>query len=463
MNTTYRVFLYSSDVGRLTHEGDFATEDEAKASVQNWIGDREWDEELAAGMFRIDARLNGHLKGSYRAYAHAYPHERRSERNNGPENETIEQFNERNMARQLDAQKRSKQLISKDGFPTREAAQLAADKAIDDFAMELNPSLYGRIQRQQRAAGINERFVLDLIPFGFSVYQGEAGPKFKLATETTIDDLKAMRFKEGIGIKSNEATFTVESGSLRVTDPCYSMDTWCAGTTSQVKNGTWYAHTQQFHEGMCEWSKERFEKALLEIETNDPSEGTKLGDKLKQMREDMAQPDFAGDRVQMEEAIKSIEGFYKDQALRDFNESYGNPDDWRGRIAYLHIRHESVRHEPIDPFAFFKNEDFQVGVDSGQAGFFDLAKFELVAADKDHKDSPEHEDFYEACGQKTLGIESWGTVQGIGAVSSSGYGDGGYTLCERRNEAGELIEARIVYLLEGSEMFPGIGGEEDEE
>jgi hypothetical protein len=51
----------------------------------------------------------------------------------------------------------------------------------------------------------------------------------------------------------------------------------------------------------------------------------------------------------------------------------------------------------------------------------------------------------------------------MGCVSSSGYGDGGYTLCERRNEAGELIEARIVYMLQGSEMFPGIGGDEEDE
>lgn len=32
-----------------------------------------------------------------------------------------------------------------------------------------------------------------------------------------------------------------------------------------------------------------------------------------------------------------------------------------------------------------------------------------------------------------------------------------------KNPAGELIEARIVYTRLGSEMFPGIGGDEEDE
>ena len=41
---------------------------------------------------------------------------------------------------------------------------------------------------------------------------------------------------------SPEKSFEVKSGALRVTDPCYDMDTWCAGTLEDVKNGKWLAH-----------------------------------------------------------------------------------------------------------------------------------------------------------------------------------------------------------------------------
>ena len=47
-------------------------------------------------------------------------------------------------------------------------------------------------------------------------------------------------------IKINDAEyvgqFNVQSGNLRVTDPCYKKDTWCAGVISDVKNGIWEAH-----------------------------------------------------------------------------------------------------------------------------------------------------------------------------------------------------------------------------
>ena len=47
-------------------------------------------------------------------------------------------------------------------------------------------------------------------------------------------------------IKTNEVEhvgqFNVQSGNLRITDPCYKRDTWCAGVISDVKNGVWESH-----------------------------------------------------------------------------------------------------------------------------------------------------------------------------------------------------------------------------
>lgn len=453
--TIYRVFLYSSDVGRLTFEADHPTEDEAKAVVQSWIGDNDWDEELNAGMFRIDTILNGHIKGTYSAYAHAYPI---LEKPKSVEGESLEAYNERSMQYQRDLQLKARPVIGHVPFHTRECAELAIDRAVDELAQELDIRLYGRIQREQRAAGVNERFVTDLRPFGFKVYRGD-GPKFTYDESVTVEDLKNLIFPEASDRVSKPKPFEVKSGALRVTDPCYDMAVWCAGTSKNVLNGTWHAFVGEHREAVESYTKERFEKEIAELE--EPQERERIT-QLEQIMANLPEDQ----KAEHKEKLDALLGFYRSHGLREFGRMWGIPDDWKGRIAFLHIRHESVLNEPIDPFSFVRNEDFQVGVDSGQAGFFDLDLYEAALKDKPengHDDGTRFEQFYDACGDNTLGAESWGTVEGFGAVSSSGYGDGGYTLCERRNPAGELIEARIVYLLEGSEMFPGIGGDEEDD
>lgn len=453
--TQYRVFLYSSDVGRLTLEGDFNTEEEAKACVESWIGDRDWDEELAAGNFEIQTRLNSHLKMEYSAYAHAYPIMKKPK---GVEGESVDAFNERNMKYQRDIQINSKPVIRHELFPTREAAEQAIDEAIDKLAQDLDIRLYGRVTRARRDAGIHERYLTDLSEFGYKVYRGD-GPKAQYAETVTVEDLKAIRFQEP-GIKMAKAKgFDVKSGALRVTDPCYEMGTWCAGTTNNALNGRWLAHVGYYREAMDKWTKERFEKEIAELEN--PEEQIRV----KQLQEAIKNLDGL-DLEEAQKNLKGLIGFYESHALRDFGRCWGNPDDWSGRVAFLHIRHDSVLNDPIDPLAFVANDDFQVGVDSGQAGFFDLDQYE--AALKDKKDNirdgdTRFEQFYDHCGENTLGNEMWGIVEGFGAVSSSGYGDGGYKLLERRNEAGELIEARIVYMLEGSELFPCLSQDEEDE
>lgn len=42
-------------------------------------------------------------------------------------------------------------------------------------------------------------------------------------------------------VDSKKQTFTINSGKVRITDPCYDMDTWCAGDIENVRNGKWLA------------------------------------------------------------------------------------------------------------------------------------------------------------------------------------------------------------------------------
>jgi hypothetical protein len=49
-------------------------------------------------------------------------------------------------------------------------------------------------------------------------------------------------------------TFNVISGKLRLSDPCYKMDTWCAGTLDNVKPGVWKAQVRH----ACDWGLRPF-------------------------------------------------------------------------------------------------------------------------------------------------------------------------------------------------------------
>lgn len=48
--------------------------------------------------------------------------------------------------------------------------------------------------------------------------------------------------------------FKVGSNKLRVSDPCYDKETWCAGTIEDVKNGEWEAHIKTINNRVAELS-----------------------------------------------------------------------------------------------------------------------------------------------------------------------------------------------------------------
>ncbi|MBK8989454.1 MAG: hypothetical protein IPM39_25910 [Chloroflexi bacterium] len=43
--------------------------------------------------------------------------------------------------------------------------------------------------------------------------------------------------------------FDVTSGKLRISDPCYDVDTWCAGEV-EAANGRWAASVERTDEGI---------------------------------------------------------------------------------------------------------------------------------------------------------------------------------------------------------------------
>lgn len=174
--------------------------------------------------------------------------------------------------------------------------------------------------------------------------------------------------------------FEVTGDKLRVTDPCYKKETWCAGVLEKVKSGVW--------------------------------EGFVLG-------EDCGRGILGGHRV--------------------------------GRI---YVRHSTASlTSRTAPRWKWHEENIDVGVDSGQCGFFDEDRY----PEGECGEYGDTSTFYGRACEQTLseskdhpggGIVTDDKNSPMGAVSSSGYGDGSYRCYTLRNDDGELIAAQVDFLFE---------------
>lgn len=98
----------------------------------------------------------------------------------------------------------------------------------------------------------------------------------------------------------------------------------------------------------------------------------------------------------------------------------------------------TVRHIDYQMEDCFVFESSDIGVDSGQAGFFDASRY-VGSADSQ---------FYDMVCDLTLNGDNAGVIE-FGAVSSSGGGDGCYELQTIRR-GNEVVAARIVFMAEES-------------
>ena len=232
-----------------------------------------------------------------------------------------------------------------------------------------------------------------------------------------------------ISSTSLEKSFEVKSGALRVTDPCYDMEAWCAGTLESVKNGKWFAHVG-YNIGESDIAMTR---------------------KWHQNKIDELQALIDG--AESDDRRKIMEVFYAQQ-IQDLKDE--DPvEGYIGRVAYILIRHESMIACTPPYLKNFTESEIHVGVDSGQAGFFDLEPFkaqsETAIENGNYNQDTEHGKFYRSiCEQTCEGEESFAIVP-FGAASSSGYGDGGYPLYVLRDKDGLVVEAIIIFIAEYDE------------
>lgn len=178
--------------------------------------------------------------------------------------------------------------------------------------------------------------------------------------------------------------FELTQPIMRVSDPGYDKDTWCAGTIKNCLTGKWHAAISTKDEGG--WG-ERVSILVARHETA---------------------PAFAAaNKVYIEEHGDTATVYWP-------------------RVGWT--RYEGT-----------------IGVDSGQCGLFDDAKYQDESLFKKKPKVSFCEGWYGHCCDRTLSEKQAGVIPG-GAVSSSGFGDGTYDAFYHTNENGEVDMACILFL-----------------
>lgn len=124
-------------------------------------------------------------------------------------------------------------------------------------------------------------------------------------------------------------------------------------------------------------------------------------------------------------------------------------DGWGERVSILAVRHKDTK-LPFDAETILSSRlgnrprewvtaPFEVGVDSGQAGFFEN---EVYVSHRGGMDSDFYEQVCDITLRKDVGVIDYG------AVSSSGYGDGGYECIYHQDENGMADFAFLVFICE---------------
>jgi len=153
-----------------------------------------------------------------------------------------------------------------------------------------------------------------------------------------------------------------------------------------------------------------------------------------------------------------------------------NDEKYGERVAELKVVHASYAHfsnTDFNDYMDYHLATFGVGVDSGQAGIFDVKHYRddsVFCPDKIPNfgilGNEAGEKWYGFCCDATLHTEHSGGTISFGAVSRSGFGDGSYPCDYYRVDDGEnegvseIVKVSIIFIWEDDEDEDG--GEDEE-
>ena len=121
-----------------------------------------------------------------------------------------------------------------------------------------------------------------------------------------------------------------------------------------------------------------------------------------------------------------------------------NLGKWGSRIQSITAFHSTYDNNDATPII----ANFEVGVDSGQAGIFDSRYYQDASVfenEIDEDTDDKNEKWYNRVSARTLSDERAGVIP-YGAVSSSGFGDGSYTCRYIQDENGEVVWVSIEFI-----------------
>ena len=143
------------------------------------------------------------------------------------------------------------------------------------------------------------------------------------------------------------------------------------------------------------------------------------------------------------------------EGLYNVEVEYSDEGDWGTRVKSILVFHSEFNWENFS----IESTDFEVGVDSGQAGIYDEDYYNQY-----HTEDGCDDDWYDEVCKLTLSSEQFGTKDEKCIVSSSGFGDGGYTcLILKQNE--QVVGIAVVFITdeEDEDCDVDFSEEEDEE
>ena len=177
--------------------------------------------------------------------------------------------------------------------------------------------------------------------------------------------------------------FEVTSGKMVLSDPCYTLDTWCMGVIDNVKNGTWVGILEQSDEGA--WGTRN--SVLISLNVEAFKKNPRLEDELRSYTSEREILPFTGGVDSGQFGHFCHNGYRKDELAVDL------PKVW-----------------------------------------------------EDEWESQEGDKFYRACCYQTLETEDSFGVLPFGVVSSSGYGDGSYPTYGIKDENGEYVGFMTIFI-----------------
>lgn len=120
------------------------------------------------------------------------------------------------------------------------------------------------------------------------------------------------------------------------------------------------------------------------------------------------------------------------------------------RVSKILIIHGDYK---IDETTIIEEEDVDIGVDSGQAGFYNYDYFKKYSEMREINEFEWEKKYHEPIYTQTFDEENYGgtVINGIAFVASSGYGDGSYGCYTKKNKDGKIIAAKVIFIGEDEE------------